>query len=133
LYLCNGLLVLIFSCNKPPCENTNSVFNTSSPESKEYKIELLQQLQKRDNRKLSYWFDRYESRNGKEYILVDIQGEGLCAKASVLVNDWRKLKDIKSTEGVGYHGAELKDLKISVERGSTEIELLYEDLTYIID
>jgi hypothetical protein len=133
VYFSICLLTLALSCNRSLCENTNSVFRKYSPESQEYKIELSQQLQTTDNRKLSYWFDRYESRQGREHILVDIQGEGLCAKAHILVNDWSKLEGIKSARGIGYHGAELKDLKISVGRDSTEIELLYEDLNYIID
>jgi hypothetical protein len=133
VYFSICLLTLALSCNRPPCENTNSVFRKYSPESQEYKIELSQQLQTTDNRKLSYWFDRSESRNGNEYILVDIRGDGLCAKGHILVNDWSKLEGIKSARGKGYHGAELKNLKISVERDSTEIEFIYQDLGYIID
>ena len=128
-----GLCAILLSCNQPLCENTNSIFDTYAPDTNEYKNELALKLQSTDNQELSYWFDRFESQNSKEYILVDIQGEKLCAKGLLLVNDWSKLDGIKKSQGQGYRGAELRGLKISVEKDSTEIELVLEDIDYIID
>src|SRR5687767_10395054 len=127
------LLILMFSCDRPECKNSNPVFDAYAPDTKEYKDELVRHLQKVDNKDLSYWLDKYESRNKKDYILVYIQGEELCAKGSILVNDWKKLEGIKRTQGKGYEGAELKGLKIDIEKNSLHTELILKDIDHVVD
>ncbi len=67
-----GSAVLLFSCDKPTCENENAVFNQFTPESSEYKNELMKQLALQKEGDLSYWFDSYHTKDNKEYILVDV-------------------------------------------------------------
>ena len=69
------MLILMFSCDRPTCESLNPIFDSYEPDDREYKEELALQLQKLQGKELSYWFDKYESRNKKDYILVYIQGE----------------------------------------------------------
>ena len=126
-------LILIFSCDRPECKNSNSVFEAYEPDTKEYKDELVRQLQMTDNKTLSYWLDKYETKNNKEYILVSIQGEELCARGSILVNNWKNLEGVKRTQGKGYIGAELKGLQIDIQKNPLQTELVLKDIDYIAD
>lgn len=131
--LFSGLIMLITSCNRPLCNNANSVFDTFSPEAKEYKQALASQLQSPGNKVVSYWFDKYEVKDNKDYIMVYVQGEDLCAKGLILVKDWKKLEGIRRTQGRGYEGAELKGLQLDITTDSAGTELILKDVTSIID
>ena len=49
-------VLLVVSCyDRPDCTNTNEIFNKYSPNIKEYKDELVNQLRLVDNTKLKYW------------------------------------------------------------------------------
>lgn len=128
-----GLFTLMLSCDRPKCGNTNPIFDRYTPETKEYKEELARLLEMNKNNELSYWFDRYEPKNNKEYILVYIQGGELCAKGLILVDNWGKLEGVKRAQGLGYGGAELRGLQIDIRKDSQEIELVLKDIDYIID
>jgi hypothetical protein len=129
-----GLIIsMMSSCDRPACHNTNPVFERFSPEAKEYKDELARQLQLAENKGISYWFDKYEASNNREYILVYIQGKELCAKGFILVNDWKKLEGIRRTQGISYGGAELKGLRLDIRTDSAHTELIFKDVDYIID
>jgi len=54
------LLTFIVSCDRPACNNTNSIFDKYSPETKIYKDELVKQLSNIDKSRLSYWMDSYQ-------------------------------------------------------------------------
>ena len=49
------LSISLSSCDRPQCTNENLVFKTNEPNSKEYKDELVAQLNKVDRSKLNYW------------------------------------------------------------------------------
>jgi hypothetical protein len=121
------------SCDRPNCKNKNPIFEKYGLNSEEYKIELLSEIEKNGQNNLTYWFYSYIEENGKEYIIVNIQNDSLCAKGMIKVNDWKKIEGIKRTKGKGYVGAELKGLIFNVKKDSNKIEFVYEDLTRIID
>ena len=125
--------VFLLSCDRPACENTNTVFNQFAPETEEYKTELAKQLTLQKASDLTFWFDSFQSHHNKEYILVNIQGEQLCAKGWLLVTDWKTLQGIKETRGVGYHGAELIGLKIDIKKDSVSTELIAMSVERIVD
>ena len=127
------LFIFVASCDRPECKNTNPVFDKYSPETKEYKDELIKQLKLIDNSKLTYWFDKYQKDNEHEYIYINIQGDGLCAKSMVTVKQWDKLAGIQKTEGKGYSGAKLKNFKFEIYQDSTKTELVYKSVDAIID
>ena len=128
------VLTFIASCDRPECKNTNSVFDKYSPETKEYKEELVKQLKRIDNSKLSYWLDKYQEDDSVQYLHVFIQGEALCAKGIVTIKKWDdKLDGIRTSNGMGYSGAELSNLKIDIYQDSTKTEFIYNSVDAIVD
>ncbi len=127
------VMLITSACDRRPCKNTNPVFDRYSPSDNEYKTELVKQMQITGAHKLEYWFDNYLEKNGREYMLVYIQGNGLCAKGEVLMNEWHKLEGIRKTRGKGYRGAKLKGLELDIRKDSTTIELVYKNVAGIID
>ncbi|WP_293894389.1 hypothetical protein, partial [Flavobacterium sp.] len=78
LIVCFAGSLTLVSCDRPVCKNKNLIFDKYSPETKEYKIELIKQFAKVDKSKLTYWMDTYQEENNTKYINVHIQGDGLC-------------------------------------------------------
>lgn len=128
------LATLIFSnsCDKPECKNTNPIFDKFMYNTKEYKSELAKQILSIGTRNLTYWFDKYLKKGSEEFILIHIQGEKLCAKGEIKVNDWSKISGMRK-EISGYRGAELKGLKLEIEQDSTGTNLIYKSVDMIID
>jgi hypothetical protein len=122
--------IAVISCDRSNCKNTNPIFDKYSPESEEYKTELVNYV---DQDKLTYWLESYKSENNKEYISVHIQGESLCAVGVIRVVDWRGIEGIKRTKGKGYRGAELVGLKFIAVKDSSTTELVYTGIDYIFD
>jgi hypothetical protein len=132
----NVLCVIVFmlACDKPDCKNTNPVFEQNRPETKAYKDELVKQLRQVDKSRLSFWFDGYQADGGARYLNVLIRGDGLCAKGILIVKEWDdKLEGIQKSKGVGYMGAELKNLQIDVYQDSAKTELIYQGVDTIVD
>jgi len=128
------LLTFIVSCDRPVCKNTNTIFDKYSPDTKEYKDELVKQLANVDKSKLTYWMDTYQEDNNSEYIHAHIQGDGLCAKIVLTVNGSDKsIEGILKNKGMGYGGAELEDLKFEVKQDSTSTEFVFQEISGIAD
>lgn len=127
------LALIIVSCDRPDCKNENPIFDKYNINSAEYKIELRKQIEKYGQKELQYWFESYIEDNGKEYIIVNVQNNSLCAKAMILVNDWSKIENIKRTKGKGYTGAKLKGLVFEFENDSNKTELIYKDIKRVVD
>lgn len=130
------LLIVIFiytnSCNRPVCRNINPVFDKFTFDRKEYKSELARQIQSIGTENLSYWFDKYIKKGGKEYIVIHIQGRELCARGEIQVDNWGKISGMRR-EVSGYRGAELRGLKIQIEQDSTGTNFVYDNIDRIID
>lgn len=108
------LIAFMISCNnRPVCQNTNQIFDKFSPDTREYKDELVKALSKVDRAVLKFWLDKYrEDDSSRKYIQAHVQGGGLCAKIVLLVKDSDKgIEGILRTKGMSYGGAELKGLK----------------------
>lgn len=138
-YLVSSILALCLfslnvSCDRPVCKNTNSIFDKYAPNENEYKAELVKQLAKTDKSKLAYWMDTYREKNNTKYLEVYIQGDGLCAKMELTVNDSEKgIEGILEKKGGGYCGAELEDLKFDIEQDSTSTKFIFKEISGIID
>lgn len=106
---------------------------TLNPASKEYKQELVKLMDERGN-KLTYTFNKFVQLGGKDYMDITVDGRGgIHASSLVLVNDWSKLEGIKRTKGIGYNGAELENLKVSIVNPDTQPTLVFKDVDRIID
>jgi hypothetical protein len=118
------VILTVVSCDRPICSNKNPVFDKYDINSFEYKTELLKQIEKIGQKNLSYWFESYIKENEKEYIIINIKNNSLCAKGKILVKDWNKIEEIKRTSGQSYVGAKLKGLTFNIENDSNKIELI---------
>ncbi len=127
------VILTVVSCDRPICSNKNPVFDKYDINSFEYKTELLKQIEKIGQKNLSYRFESYIKENEKEYIIINIKNNSLCAKGKILVKDWNKIEEIKRTSGQSYVGAKLKGLTFNIENDSNKIELIYKDITRIVD
>jgi hypothetical protein len=129
-----SLVFLLAACDRPECTNTNPVFDRYTPASKEYKAELVLQMKKVNAGKLSYWIDKYQHQEGKDYMTIHVQGDGLCAQAIMdITNDGERFSQFKAVRGGGYHGAELRGLKFRIDSSGGEYNFVFESLNWIID
>lgn len=130
------LLVFVLgfiSCDRPNCTNTNQVFESNNPESKHYKDELVKQLKNIDQTKLRYWLQKYEERNGKEFLHFNIQNDGLCAIIVLRMSTWEKLENLRKEKGVSYRGAEFVNLKFETQTNNSSTQFIYKSFDRIID
>lgn len=127
------LVLALTSCDRPSCTSENSVFDAHSPESQEYKAELVKEMQKVGSENLTYWLHSYSENDGAEYITVNVQGEGICAKGHIRVKDWTKIEGIQKAKGISYRGAQLAGLTFDVKNENNTIELVYKDIDRIRD
>jgi hypothetical protein len=128
-----SLIVVFISCDRPECKNTNPLFDNYSPDSREYKTELVKQLKNIDKLKLSYWFKEYVESNGQELLFFNIQGDGLCAVIVLNVEQWSKLEELRQKKGVSFRGAEFKNLKFDIQQESSNVNFIFRDFDRIID
>ena len=132
-FLIVSVIILSISCGRPECKNTNSVFDIFTPDAKEYKTELLNQIEAADIGQLRYWFIRYFKKNEKDYIEINIQGGNICAKAEVRVDEWGNMTAIKKKKGLGYSGTELKGFEMMMVQDSNITNLIFVDVDKISD
>jgi hypothetical protein len=124
------ILLAFASCN---ISNKKDVFADLDPASKKYKQELARQIQNTDGNELTFTLNQYLKIEGKDYLDISINGKDIHAKSLILVNNWNKLEGIKQTKGVGYSGAELKNLQLSIINVDTEPTFIYKDLDKVVD
>ena len=129
-----GLLVLMNSCDRPICKNTNKILAKFSPETKEYKDELVKQLAIVDHNKLSYWLESYQEIGAARFVQVNIQGDGLCAKMPLRITSSTKgIEEILKSKVESYHGAELKNLLFEIVKDSLSTEFVFQEISGIVD
>ncbi|HTM66792.1 MAG TPA: hypothetical protein VL093_10755 [Flavipsychrobacter sp.] len=124
-------LLMSVSCDRPECLNDNPVFDQNPPGSTEYNRELVKQMQLTGTKDIRYRYDSSLVRNGHEYMVIHVQGKNLCAVAEVVVED----KDVRRglRNGVGYRGAELKDVHIAAREDSGKEILVLKSIGRILD
>jgi hypothetical protein len=116
----------------PECRNSNPIFDRFSPDTKEYKTELAKEFGNRENKDLSFWYNRYLKKGEAEYIQVSVQGENLCAIAEIQVTDWSKISGMRR-EISGYRGAELEGLDFEIIQDSAGINFPFRDVQSVVD
>ena len=127
-------LTFIVSCDKPICKNTNPIFDKFSPYKKEYIDELVKELEKIDKTKLTYWMENYQEIGKSQFIYVNIQSEGLCAKTVLKIESSKKgIEGILKNNGDGYIGAELENLKFEIKKDSTSTVFVFKEISGIVD
>lgn len=127
-----GLLSTMYSCDRPNCENQNPIFDKYEMNSKEYKLELWKQINTIGQNDLRYWFDKYVEEGKKDFMVVYIQNDDLCAKGKILVRNWEEFRGLRTTKK-GYGGAELKGLRFELEETTDHVEFVFQDMDWIKD
>lgn len=127
------MVAIAIACNRPICKNSNPLFDNYSPESREYKNELVKQLAIADHSKLNFWFNQYIESNEQEQLFFDVQGDGLCAVIVLNVEEWNKLEELRQNKGAGFRGAEFKNLQLDIRQDSLETKFILKDFDKIID
>ncbi len=128
------LSFIAVSCNKTACENTNLIFSQYSPHAKEYKDELVKQISQFEKSGLSFWLDSYHKDNSSEYIIAQIEGDGLCAKIVLSIKDSKNgIENVVEHGGMGYHGARLQELEFEVIQNETKTEFVFRRVGDVLD
>jgi hypothetical protein len=128
------LTVLLWvSCDRPECRNTNDIFSQLTPDKEEYKKELATEMQRIGMRNLRYWLDKPIVVEGKQLVEIYIQGHGLCAKGQLFVADKAKKIGLGTYGGDGYHGAELKNVEITILQDSAGTDFILAQVGKILD
>ena len=117
----------------PQCTNKNAVFDKYPPKAREYKAELVKQINAADKNKLRFWINHYLKTDTTEYMLVDIQAPGLCAKGIFDIRNSQSLEQYKSVGGMSYGGAELSGLKYRIDSTNGTYHFIFDDVAWIID
>ena len=123
-------VLLITSCKSV---NNDNVFSKLNPSSVMYQKELVKLFLDNGTANFTFNFDGLVKFSGKDYMQLAITGGGVAAKTLVLINNWNKLEDIKRTKGLGYYGAELKNIRLDMININQQPVFVYRDLEKIID
>jgi hypothetical protein len=128
------LLIFIVSCDKLVSKNRNTIFDKYTPETKEYKDEVIKQIEKVGKTKLTYWMESFKENDNSQSINVNIKGGSLCAVIVLKITSSKKgIEGIIKNKGKGYIGAELKNLKFKIEKDSKSTEFVFEEISEIND
>jgi len=125
----------LISCDweRPVCKNTNPIFDEYQPVSKEYKLELIQQLSIVNKSELTYWFKEYTEYENEEQLHFYIQGKELCAVLVLDVEQWNKLEQLRKNKGLGYKGLRFIKLQFEIKQDTLNPKFIYKDFSWILD
>ena len=126
------VLLVITACDRPICTNTNPIISSAAIESDAY-ITELHKLITNSSVPINYWFSEFEYENGKDYLILHIQSEDICAKGKFLVTDWSGMEGIKRTNSTGYRGAKLSGFKYKIDSSQDFKVLIFSSVERIID
>ncbi|MES2276870.1 MAG: hypothetical protein V4592_12660 [Bacteroidota bacterium] len=131
LKLIAAILFSIFmmsSCSYSTVEKSNQKLMSSMSDNIKFNNELARELSVNPN-SFTYQFGRYFIKDGREYVDINIKRESFKTTIAVLINNWAKIEGIKRTKGMGYSGAGLKGLKLSLATTG----FVYQGLDEIVD
>ena len=128
-----ALIALQTSCDRPECKTTDPAFINFTPDSKEYKAELIRELDAVGYSNVGYWVDNYSVKEGVEYMTVYIQGRSVCAKGILNITKGTGLEHYKEVKGKGYSGAKLRGLRYTVDSANGNYNFIFEQVDGIVD
>lgn len=130
--LCISILLLV-SCDRPQCNNSNPIFENNEPNSEIYKAELARQLKRIDTSNLRYWLRKYENNQDVESLYFYIQNDELCAVIHMTMTHWTKLENLRDKQGIGRRGAEFVNLQYDIITNKDKTQFFYKDFDRLID
>lgn len=128
-----GLTLAMTSCDTIECTNHNPLFEQHAPKSKEYKAELLKQLQQRNFSHIDYSINGYEEIDSIPYMKVDISGKNLCAIGYLDIQNTDDLIQFKKVKGKSYRGAGLEGLVYHIDSLDGNYNFVFDDVVWIVD
>ncbi len=123
----------IASCDGVECTNHNPIFEQHAPTSKEYKSELVKQLQQRNFSRIDYSIKGYEEIDSIAYMKIDISGKNLCAIGYLDIQNTEELEQFKKVKGVSYSGAGLEGLVYHIDSSDGNYNFIFDDVVWIVD
>lgn len=127
------LVILSVSCERRECKSSNPVFNNNKPTSEVYKAELAKEL-KENTEELDYHLAEYHETDTFPYMIVNVQGGDICARAVVTIEKHDEdIAGIVKNKGTGYRGARLAGLKIAIVQQPGTTQFYYNGVDYIAD
>ncbi|MFD2145727.1 hypothetical protein [Mucilaginibacter antarcticus] len=127
------VLALLALCCTSCSNNDIKDLSRLNPASNEYKQELVKIIAEHGD-ELTFTFNKYLTTAGKDYLDVTVDGRGgLHANALILVTNWAKLEGIRRTKGIGYRGAELRNLQVALIDADTHPVMVYRGLDSVAD
>jgi hypothetical protein len=121
------------SCDRPECNNSNSIFDTNAPNSEIYKAELAKQLKLIDTSNLRYWLQKYENDQDVESLYFYVQSDELCAVMHMSMTHWTQLHRLRQKQGVGRRGAEFVNLQYDIVINKDNTQFFYNRFDRMID
>ena len=108
------LFTLTFSilCSCRQNSNPETTFLEVPTSPKKYSNNLLNALDSTKAQNYVFNFRGYKQIEDREYINIQISGNGLDAEIPVLVRQWSKLEEVKKRKGIGFNGAEFQELHL---------------------
>jgi hypothetical protein len=128
-----ALVVSLSSCNSFDCTNNNPVLASQPYYSKEYKNELARLMQTEGLESLSYFINSYVEDSTGKYLIVDVEGDSVCAQLALEIGGEECFDNLRRVKGMSYSGAQLSGLEIEVEKSHDSIMFIYSDLKRILD
>jgi hypothetical protein len=78
--------------------------------------------------------DDFTHDNESTYITASVQGDDLCAKIVLIVKESTSgIEDIVEREGLGYRGAELKELEFDIIQSKTDTDFIFRKVSSVVD
>lgn len=127
-----AIALFLLGCENSKTKEANKALKTYEPGSNKYKQLLAEQLTNYP-RTFTCVFEKYFVKDGGEYLSIRIQRSDFHTVESVIVKDWNKLEGIKRTKGLGYRGAELRGLRLVVNKKDDNSTFVYQTIDKIID
>lgn len=131
------ITLLLLSCDRPECKNTNPIFDRYDDSTKEYKAELINQLNAQP-KYLTYWIDMFTENKNRYYMRIHVQGQNLCAKMNLDITESERFPHHKKTiakpeGGYGYCGAELRGLVYHIDSSNGNYNFIFDDVVWVVD
>jgi len=100
-----------------------------------YNEELVTQMYSNGEAKLHYWVVDYTVNDKDSFLILEAQGEDLCAYLWLDVSSRGdgKLNNLIGKHAQGYKGAELKGLNYDVVQANGQYRFVYKSLGWIND
>lgn len=129
------ILAVLFACScAKVTKYEHDTFAQYSYDDPVYLNELAKIMKSGKPEDFKFFFDKYLSKNGKDYIILKVLNDSIEARGLFLVENRIPLANIISSKGVSYSGVEFINLKYEIETDSVHNSyLVFKGVEKILD